>query len=127
MTKSLIIIKSDGTPTNPPMAQAQAKTYLQNLIEAHRFGSLSQALNDMFGNKGKATGAYIFGGRPVLHASSGDGEQSVSLFFHVVGETITLFAMGEHMDLPKPKVRYKLSDYGQPTGVFVKNATIILV
>jgi len=31
------------------------------------------------------------------------------------------------LNLPKPKVRYKITDYGQPEGEFKSNATIILV
>jgi hypothetical protein len=123
----MVIKKSDGTLTNPSMAQPQAVNYLKKLVHANRYASLNQALNDAFDNAGKATGAYTFDGHPVLHASSGDGQQSVSLFFFADQTTITLFAMGEHMDLPKPKVRYKLSDYGQNAGDFQKNATIILV
>jgi hypothetical protein len=127
MPNTMTIMKKDGTLTNPPMAQPQAVNYLKNLINANRLASLKQALNDAFDGKGKATGDYLFNGHAVLHASSGDGQQSVSLFFYVTGGNITLFAMGEHLDLPKPKVRYKLVDYGQPVGTFQQGATIILV
>jgi len=128
----MVIMKRDGTLTKPPMAQAQANNYLKNLITANRYASLSQALNDTFDGKGKATTRekppkdYLFNGHPVLHASSGDGQQSVSLFFYESAGTITLFAMGAHQDLPKPKVRYKLVDYGQPQGEFQEDADIIL-
>jgi hypothetical protein len=128
----MVIMKRDGTLTKPPMQQAQANNYLKKLINANRYASLGQALNDAFDGKGKATNRekppkkYLLNGHPVLHASSGDGQQSVSLFFFENGGTITLFAMGEHADLPKPQVRYKLVDYGQPQGEFQENAEIIL-
>jgi hypothetical protein len=133
MAERLCIMKRDGSFSarsgeKTSMAQAQALAYLQKLIHNNRFASLSQALNDVFSEKGKATGAYLFDAHPVLHASSGDGQQSVTLFFYKESDTTAvLFAMGEHLDLPKPKVRYKVSDYGQAQGDFKANATIILV
>jgi hypothetical protein len=126
MPANMIIIKRDGTQTAPPMAQAQAEVYLGKLIYANRTASLKQALNQAFDGDGKPTGDYKYGFNDVLHASSGDGQQSVALFYYVFGNTIYLFAMGEHLDVPKPQVRYKLSDYGQPNGQYVEDATIIL-
>lgn len=127
MPQNMIIIKKDGTPTNPPMAQAQAQNYLKNLIDANRYANLTQSLNQAFDGNGKPTAAYKFANQPVLHASSGNGEKSVSLFYYVIAETITLFAMGEHMKTEKTEpVQYKLSDYGQPNGDFAAGKTIIL-
>ena len=127
MAENLIIVKKDGSRTHPPMAQEQGNNYLRKLIDVERHGSLSQALNQAFDGNGKATGAFRFAGQPVLHASSGNGQSSVSLFFYMSGTTMVLFAMGEHVDVPKPKVWYKLSDYGQPDGDFAAGKTIKLV
>jgi hypothetical protein len=60
----------------------------------------------------------------VWHASSGNGQKSVSLFFYVGGATLYLIAMGEHVSGEVTK--YVLSDYGQPTGDFRKGAIISL-
>jgi hypothetical protein len=51
----MVIMKRDGTLTKPPMQQAQANNYLKKLINANRYASLGQALNDAFDGKGKAT------------------------------------------------------------------------
>jgi hypothetical protein len=128
----MYILKSDGTFSSrsgakTSMAQPQAQAYLQKLVHNNRFASLSQALNDVFGDKGKPTGAYQFDARAILHASSGDGETSVSLFFYQENATTAvLVAMGNHLKVPKPQVKYKLTDYGQPTGSFKRDATITL-
>lgn len=122
MPNQIVIIKSDGTPTQP-MDQPQAESYLGNLIEANRLANLKQALNDVTGGKGKATGAYQFNGNPVLHASSGTtGVKSVSLFFYDANTNHYVIAMGEHTS----STTYKLTDYGQPSGDFAKNKTISL-
>lgn len=122
MANKIIIIKSDGTPTNP-MDQAQAESYLGNLIEPNRMANLKQALNDVTSGKGKATGNYTFNTHKVLHASSGvTGVKSVSLFFYDNAGDHYIIAMGEHVT----SNTYKLTDYGQPTGDFKKNATITL-
>lgn len=119
MPSHITIRKTDGTDTNP-MPQRQAEIYLSNLIHRNRVASLKQAMNDVYGDGGKATGAVVyegFGGRlPVKHASSGNGQHSVSLFYVKHGGMTYLLAMGEHMDLPSPKVGYSLCDYGQPDG-----------
>lgn len=126
MPSDFVILRKDGTPTAPTMKQAQVENYLVKLINLNRLASLKQALNDISGNGGKATNAYKHNGIPVKHASSGDGQQSVSLFYTVAGNVATIIAMGEHITLPYPMVRYKLSDYGQPMGDFKSGATIIL-
>ncbi|HRI10504.1 MAG TPA: hypothetical protein PKW35_21940 [Nannocystaceae bacterium] len=116
------IKKTDGTFTAGAMAQAQAKNYLQNLINANRFGNLSQALNDVYGGRGKSSGAYTEEGRAVYHASSGNGQQSVTLFYYMISNQATIFAMGEH----RGSSSYRVCDYGQPNGSFTLNATIAL-
>lgn len=122
MSKNIIIIKSDGTATTP-MAQAQAEVYLGKLITANRVANLKQSLNDVTGNKAKATGDYTFNTHPVLHASSGiTGVKSVSLFLYKQASLFYIIAMGEHVSSKS----YKLTDYGQPNGNFKKNATISL-
>ncbi|MFT6772633.1 MAG: hypothetical protein ACJA1L_000338 [Paracoccaceae bacterium] len=130
MATHIRIRKNDGTDTNP-MPQRTVELYLGKMIYANRTASLKQALNDVFSEKGLATGAYLyagFGGMiPVRHASSGNGQTSVSLFFVSVGGVIYLLAMGEHLNLPSPQVAYRLSDYGQPAGVLKDNARVTLV
>lgn len=126
MPENMIIIKKDGQRTNPPMAQAQAANYLKNLITSNRYANLTQSLNQAFNGGGKATGPYTYDQQPVLHASAGDGQTSVSLFYYMSSDTIVLIAMGEHIKLPKPQVAYELSDYGQPAGDFASGKTIRL-
>ncbi|OJV51449.1 MAG: hypothetical protein BGO31_09135 [Bacteroidetes bacterium 43-16] len=122
MANKIIIIQSDGTHTRP-MEQAQAEKYLGNLINDNRIANLKQSLNDVTGDKGKATGSYVFDGHAVLHASSGVEEvKSVSLFFYDQDDDHYIIAMGEHTAAKT----YKLTDYGQETGAFKKNATISL-
>ncbi|MEO9384367.1 hypothetical protein [Chromobacterium phragmitis] len=123
MTDKIIIIKSNGEPTTA-MDQPQAEEYLGNpkLITRNRLANLKQALNDVTSGKGKATGTYRFNGHPVLHASSGNGEKSVSLFFYDENGDHYIIAMGEHVS----STSYTLSDYGQPDGPFRENATIAL-
>lgn len=124
MANKIIIIKSDGTHTSPSMNQEQAEIYLGKLIEVNRKSNLKQSLNDVTSGKGKRTGDYTFNGHPVLHASSGViGVKSLSLFFYKDKDDYYIFAMGEHIENTKT-TNYKLSDYGQPTGEFKKNATI---
>jgi hypothetical protein len=70
MAERLCIMKRDGSFSarsgeKTSMAQAQALSYLQNLIQANPYASLSQALNDVFGEKEKPTGAYLFDAHPV--------------------------------------------------------------
>lgn len=122
MANKIIIIKSDGTPTTP-MDQAQTEKYLGNLLDANRIANLKQALNDVTSGKGKATGRYTYNTHAVLHASSGvTGVKSVSLFFYDQAGDHYIIAMGEHT----AATTYKLTDYGQPSGDFRKNATITL-
>ena len=123
MANQFIIIKSDGTPTSPPMGQAQAESYLGNLINKDRVANLKQALNDVADGKGKATGNRKYNNIPVLHASSGiTGVKSVSLFFYDNNKDHYIVAMGEHVTSNS----YKLSDYGQPSGDFKAGITFTI-
>jgi len=120
MSNKVIVIKSDGTHTSA-MDQAQTEKYLGNLLHSDRQSNLKQSLNDVYSNKGKATGSYKFAGFPVLHASSGVlGVKSVSLFFYDNEGDHYIMAMGEHTGAST----YKLTDYGQADGDFKFKATI---
>ena len=117
-----VIKKTDGTLTHPAMGQPQVQNYLIKLVNANSHASFKQALNDVFNGKGKSTGNYQQDNLPVFHASSGDGQQSVTLFYLMAGTLATIFAMGEHVAGNSYKVTY----YGQPTGSFVTGAKITL-
>lgn len=123
----IVIVKTDGT-TAGPMAQPQAESYLFNVHKnASLTANMKQALNDLTGGKGKASQPYVFNGHPVLHASSGDGQKSVSLFFYRTGGHEHVFAMGEHAGKFKGKETYKLTHYGQDGNpLYKKGATISL-
>lgn len=123
MASMLVVIKSDGTSTRP-MAQAQAESYLTNLLVREKHANLKQVMNDVFGDgsKQKASGSYQFNGRPILHASSGNGQSSVTGFFYVIGSTAYLVALGEH----KTSSSYYIATYGQTSGDFKHKATITL-
>ncbi|MBL8288856.1 MAG: hypothetical protein JNL85_12805 [Rubrivivax sp.] len=116
-----IVKKRDGTATNA-MAQPQVQSYLLNLLGVNRHANLKQALNDVFSGKGKASGSHIQDGLAVLHASSGNMQQSVTLFYVMQGAQAIIFAMGEHAGSSS----YKVSDFGQPSGTFVQGAKIAL-
>jgi hypothetical protein len=119
---NMIILKRDGQPTTP-MAQAQAESYLGNLLHKDRQANLKQALNQAFNGQGKPTGSYRHNAFPILHASSGNGQKSVTLFYYQNGITLTLVAMGEH----QTSASYKVSVYGQPAGSFKEGQTIALM
>lgn len=133
----IVIVKSDGSLAGP-MPQAQAESYLFNVHkQVDLNASMKQALNDLTGGKGKAstfsTGkntasvSYMFKGKPVLHASSGDGESSISLFFYRLEAHEYVIAMGEHAGKVKGKETYKLCHYGQDGDpLYKKGATISL-
>ena len=120
----IIIIKRDGTQTRV-MLQPQAESYLENLVDANRQANVKQSLNQTFDGSGKATGSYTFATQPVWHASSGNGEKSVSIFFYMNGSIVMIIAMGEHVPA-KNQAKYKLSDYGQTSGDFKENNTITI-
>ncbi|MFI9310589.1 hypothetical protein [Streptomyces triculaminicus] len=128
--RSMIIDKRDGGGQTRPMAQPQAESYMVNVLKDQRQlnkePSLKQALNQAFNGGGKPTGGYKFKNHKVLHASSGDGQTSTTLFYfnNTDTNTMTLFAVGEH--LAGPKTRYKITVYGQAGTDFAQGKTISL-
>jgi hypothetical protein len=120
-----LIVKTDGQPTGA-MVQATVMTYLTNVINEagmnNRRANLSQALNDVFNGNGKPTGAYLYKGKPVIHASSGNGQVSASLFWTMVGSQASIFAMGEHVT----STSYKIVVFGQKDTDFAADRTIRL-
>lgn len=122
--QAAIIVRSDGGGETTPMRQPQAESYLLNIIksETNRHANLKQALNDVFSGKGKDTGSYTFENRAVWHASSGNGEKSVTLFFTMDRDDAKIFAMGEHASSRS----YTISDFGQRDAPFQKGQTISL-
>ena len=123
----MVIIKRDGTRTTP-ILQQQAKVYLlkPDLVDKDREANLSQVLNDIYSDRGKATSNYTYNGYPILHASSGNSVKSLTAFFYRLGGINYLVALGEHAGKSKGSESYKISVYGQATGDFKKNATILL-
>jgi hypothetical protein len=117
-----IIVKKDGEGDTNAMMQAQTEKYLGNLLTPDKISNLKQSLNDVFGGRGKATGAYTFAGQAVLHASSGNMQKSVTLFFYMSGVNAKIFAMGEH----KSSSSYTVSEYGQRGTDFQLGKTISL-
>ena len=117
-----IVVKADGAGDTNAMMQAQVEKYLGNLITPDRVSNLKQSLNDVFGGRGKASGAYTFGGQPVLHASSGNMQKSVTLFFTMAGVNARNFAMGQH----KTSSSYEVSTYGQRGTDFAQGKTVSL-
>ena len=117
-----IIVKKDGEGETTGMLQAQAEKYLGNLLTPDRVANLKQAMNDVFGGRGKASGAYKFATQPVLHASSGNMQKSVTLFFYMSGANAKIFAMGQH----KTSSSYSITEYGQRGTDFQLGKTISL-
>ena len=117
-----IIVKKDGEGDTTAMMQPQTEKYLGNLLTPDRISNLKQSLNDVFGGRGKTTGAYAFAGQPVLHASSGNMQKSVTLFFYMSGVNAKIFAMGQH----KTSSSYSVSEYGQRGTDFQLGKTISL-
>lgn len=117
-----IIVKKDGEGETTAMMQAQAEKYLANLLTPDRVANLKQAMNDVFGGRGKASGAHTFAGQPVLHASSGNMQKSVTLFFYMSGVNAKIFAMGQH----KTSSSYSVTEYGQRGTDFQLGKTISL-
>lgn len=119
---------SDGTPTGQ-MNQARVVSYLSNIVtQASRMNclaNLKQSLNQMFGGGGKATASYTHGSRPVYHASSGNGQRSVTLFYCLDGSTAVIFAMGEHVDADSG-VAYRVTYFGPAGTLFAVGRTIAL-
>ena len=87
MAENLVVIKRDGTQTNPAMGQTQAERYLVNVVHNSLHSNLKQALNQAFDGNGKASGTYRFNNNLILHASSGKigTNKCVSLFYYELG------------------------------------------
>jgi hypothetical protein len=92
------------------------------LLTKDHHANLKQSLNQAFDGNGKATGNYKHNNNAILHASSGNGQKSVSIFYYMNGTTMMLVAMGEHTGSDS----YVLNIYGQPSGSFKENAKIQL-
>ncbi|MBQ4771993.1 hypothetical protein F9U44_10825 [Pectobacterium versatile] len=105
-----------------PFNQTQAEKELAEYLEKNRHANMKQAMNDITSGKGKATGSYAYDGHPVLHASSGNSQKSVSIFFYNTTDGDYLIAMGEH----KTPTSYLLTDFGQKSGDFKLGKTINL-
>ncbi|WP_327233634.1 hypothetical protein OG349_06280 [Streptomyces sp. NBC_01317] len=76
----------------------EALAGLEDAVPQGRRANLSQALNDAFSGGGKPSGQHTItnvGKVNVRHASAGNGQKSVTLFF-VEGEPFRLLALGEH-------------------------------
>jgi hypothetical protein len=119
---AILIIKSDGKITPNKMPRETAQLYLSKLLENNKQANLKQCLTDVTDGNGKATGGYKFDGKPVRHASSGNGQISVTIFYYVQGEDQYIFAIGEH----RGPDSYKITTYGQPGGEFKKGRGIQL-
>jgi hypothetical protein len=89
--------------------------------DKHREANAKQSLTQMFNGDGKATGAYTYLGLPVWHASSGNGEKSVCLFYTLAGSTAQLVAIGEH----KTSKSYAI-EWGRQAGDFKAGRLISL-
>ena len=77
--------------------QAGVTDLIVDIIHSpNRTANAKQAINQMFDGNGKATGKYTYLNLPVWHASSGNGQKSVSLFYTLFGPTAQVVAIGEH-------------------------------
>lgn len=113
-----IIINSDGRAAEEGvMSTDQAKEYLIENYNpgSHRHGNLGSTLTTISNDNKKPTGSLRFNDQPVWHASTGNGEKSVSLFFYNDEDgNHCIIAMGEHLKVPQGSPpKYQLSDYGQ--------------
>ncbi|RJL55219.1 hypothetical protein [Pectobacterium carotovorum] len=105
-----------------PFDQTHTQKELEDYLNKNRHANMKQALNDVTSGKGKATGSYIYEGYPVLHASSGNDQKSVSIFFYETMDGDYLIAMGMH----ETSTTYQLTDFGQKSGDFKFGKTISL-
>ncbi|MDM5064278.1 hypothetical protein OB934_15940 [Aeromonas salmonicida] len=119
--KNIIIIDGNGQAL-AAMTQREAETYLGDYLERNLQANMKQCMNDITSNKGKATGDYEYDSHPALHASSGNMQKSVSIFYYDDEDMHYIIAMGKH----KTATSYNLSFYGQPAGSFKYKATIEL-
>ncbi|MFE9820061.1 hypothetical protein [Streptomyces sp. NBC_00236] len=121
----MIILRANGAGQTGPMTQATTQTYLTNVLTRvgmlNRLPNMTQALNQAFNGGGLPTGAYVFNGFPVLHASAGNFQTSVTLFYYVNNNVLMLFAMGEHANHAG---NYRISIYGQAGTPFALNAVV---
>ena len=102
--------------------QAGTQELLVDIVNQQtRTANAKQALNQLFNGDGKATGTYLYLGLPVWHASSGNGQKSVSLFYIVQGVTAQIVAVGEH----RTSTSYDI-EWGRSSGSFKAGATITL-
>ncbi|WP_405751802.1 hypothetical protein OHA19_25780 [Streptomyces sp. NBC_00012] len=122
----MIILGANGAGQTGVMDQARAQNYLTNILARigmlNRLAHLTQALNQAFNGGGLQTHPYLFNGFPVLHASAGNFQTSVTLFYYLENNTLMLFAMGEH--IPGPQARYRITIYGQAGTDFAMNRII---
>jgi hypothetical protein len=63
-------------------------------------------------------------GRPVWHASSGDGQTSATLFYTLAGNTATIIAMGKHVK--SPVTTYEVDKFGPKGSNFAVGKKIVL-
>ncbi|MEU8918767.1 hypothetical protein [Streptomyces nigrescens] len=123
---AMIVIKKDGTGQTGSMPQDRAQNYLVEIVTkrqmTEKVACVKQALTQAFDGGGKSTGKYTFQGHPVLHASSGNGQKSATLFFYDNAGTLMLFAMGEH----HTATQYTISVYGQKGTDFAQDKTIAI-
>ena len=102
--------------------QAGATELLVDIVNsANRTANAKQALTQMFNGDGKATGAHKYGGLPVWHASSGNGQKSVCLFYTMQGTTAQMVAIGEHVT----GNTYSL-EWGRKVAPFKAGATLAI-
>ena len=79
--------------------QAGTEELLVDIVDSStRTANAKQALNQMFNGDGKPTGAYKYMTLPIWHASSGNGQKSVSIFYTMNGTTAQIVAIGEHVN-----------------------------
>ncbi|MET8739952.1 hypothetical protein [Streptomyces sp. NPDC004728] len=126
----MIILRRNGNGQTGPMDQPTVQTYLTNVLAQagmlNRIASLTQALNQAFDGNGLQTHPYVFNGAPVLHASSGNYQRSVTLFYYENNNTLMLFAMGEHIQGAPNVTRYRITIYGQAGTAFAMNNIIAI-
>ncbi|MEU1309031.1 hypothetical protein ABZ419_09045 [Streptomyces cinnamoneus] len=124
--RSMVIERRDGGAPTRAMSQPEAQAYLIAVLKdqnmKNREANLKQALNQAFDGNGKPTGAYKYKDHSVLHASSGNGQTSITLFYYSEPSKLTLFAIGEH----ETSRSYKITVYGQKGTDFAQGKTVIL-
>lgn len=129
MPIEIYITKRDGTDAGP-MKQPQAESYLANVIDdSSLVANLKQSLNDVFSDKGKATGHYTHAKLPIRHASSGKPgtTKCVSLFWtYGPSDKLKIVAAGRHTVSTPNLTEYNLCYYGQADGEMKEGKTISL-